>query len=65
MARGEHGLGAAFDGDGDRNMILGKVKKNIWPPLKKTHTQIILGKLNKNIWPPLKNTHKNYFGQGK
>jgi len=24
MARGEHGLGAAFDGDGDRNMILGK-----------------------------------------
>ena len=25
MAKGEHGLGAAFDGDGDRNMILGKV----------------------------------------
>jgi len=24
MAKGEHGLGAAFDGDGDRNMILGK-----------------------------------------
>merc|ERR1719319_1936243 len=24
MAAGEHGLGAAFDGDGDRNMILGK-----------------------------------------
>jgi len=24
MAQGEHGLGAAFDGDGDRNMILGK-----------------------------------------
>ena len=28
MAKGEHGLGAAFDGDGDRNMILGKV--GIW-----------------------------------
>jgi len=24
MAEGNHGLGAAFDGDGDRNMILGK-----------------------------------------
>jgi len=24
MAKGEHGFGAAFDGDGDRNMILGK-----------------------------------------
>jgi len=24
MAAGEHGFGAAFDGDGDRNMILGK-----------------------------------------
>ncbi|KAI1705102.1 phosphoglucomutase/phosphomannomutase, alpha/beta/alpha domain I domain-containing protein [Ditylenchus destructor] len=24
MAKGEHDLGAAFDGDGDRNMILGK-----------------------------------------
>ena len=24
MSRGEHGLGAAFDGDGDRNMILGQ-----------------------------------------
>lgn len=25
MSKGEHGLGAAFDGDGDRNMILGQV----------------------------------------
>ena len=24
MKRGEHDFGAAFDGDGDRNMILGK-----------------------------------------
>ena len=24
MAKGEHGMGAAFDGDGDRNMILGQ-----------------------------------------
>jgi len=24
LAKGEHGFGAAFDGDGDRNMILGK-----------------------------------------
>ena len=24
MKKGEHDFGAAFDGDGDRNMILGK-----------------------------------------
>lgn len=28
MQKGEHDFGAAFDGDGDRNMILGIFKKN-------------------------------------
>ena len=38
MAKGEHGLGAAFDGDGDRNMILGKVES--WAYLQFSQIQI-------------------------
>ena len=43
MAKGEHGLGAAFDGDGDRNMILGKVGS--WAYLQFSQIQISLPKL--------------------
>ena len=46
MAKGEHGLGAAFDGDGDRNMILGKVGISAYLQFLQIHISTSLTKLD-------------------